>query len=248
MVGLIYKDLCCLRKHIKLFAVWTFIVIILAVLFILSMKYGNVAQMIASMSEEEFFGMFQTAIWCILIVPIASSAMIQECFKEDTKSNFKKCLYTLPIKEETAVFGRYMSGLAFLFLGFLGNLAASICIALSTDVIKFKQLLGFSVTFLALMIVYEAFVMFVLYTVDGKKADLIQCVPLVIWWVLWVVFFTKNVDKMTDEQFTAFLKSIMDKLNDLMTNKCIWILLFALVFMGLSYIGSVFMQKKRGLR
>lgn len=248
MIGLIYKDLCCLRKHIKMFAVWTLVVILLSILFILSMKYGNVAQMIESLSEEEFFGMFQTAIWCVLIVPIASSAMIQECFKEDTKANFKKCLYALPIKEETAVFGRYMSGLTFLFMGFLGNLAASICIALATDVFKFKQLLGFSVTFLALMIVYEAFVMFVLYTVDGKKADLIQCVPLVILLVCGEVFFVKKVDKMTDEQFTAFLKSIMDKLNDLMTNKCIWILLFALLFMGLSYIGSVFMQKKRGLR
>ena len=248
MVGLIYKDLCCLRKHIKTFAVLTFVVIALAILFILSMKYGNVAQMIASMSEEEFFGMFQAAIWYVLILPIASSAMIQECFKEDTKANFKKCLYTLPIKEETAVFGRYMSGLTFLFLGFLGNLVASVSIALSTDVFQFRQLLGFSVTFLAVMIFYEAFVMFILYTVDGKKADLIQCVPLVVLLVLGEILFVKKVDKMSDEQFTAFLKSMMDKLSDLMVNKCIWILLLALLFMVISYIGSVYMQKKRGLK
>ena len=248
MVGLIYKDLCCLRKHIKMFAVWTLVVIILSVLFILSMKYGNVAHMIASMSEEEFFGMFQTAIWCILIVPIASSAMIQECFKEDSKANFKKCLYALPVKEEKIVFGRYMAGLTFLFFGFLGNLTASVSIALSTDVFKFRQLLGFSVTFLALMIAYEAFVMFVMYTVDGKKADLIQCVPLVILLIAFEVFFVNYVADMSDEQFTVFLKSIMDKLNDLMVNECVWILLFALLFMGLSYIGSVFVQKKRGVR
>ena len=248
MVGLIYKDLCCLRKHIRMFAVWTLVVIILSVLFILSMKYGNVAHMIASMSEEEFFEMFQTAIWCILIVPIASSAMIQECFKEDSKANFKKCLYALPVKEEKIVFGRYMAGLTFLFLGFLGNLTASVSIALSTDVFKFRQLLGFSVTFLALMIAYEAFVMFVMYTVDGKKADLIQCVPLVILLIAFEVFFVNYVADMSDEQFTVFLKSIMDKLNDLMVNECVWILLFALLFMGLSYIGSVFVQKKRGVR
>ncbi len=248
MVGLIYKDLCCLRKHIKMFAILTVVVIALSLLFVLSMEHGNVALMIAEMSEEEFFGLFQTAIWCVMILPIACSAMIQECFKEDSTANFKKCLYALPVKEEKVVGGRYMAGLAFLFLGFLGTLAVGTSIALATDVFKFRQLLGYSVTFLAVIILYEAFVMFVLYSVDGKKADLIQCVPLVILLVLWGGFFTKKVDKMSEEQFTAFVKSVMDTLNDLMTNKCIWILLFALLVMGLSYIGSVFMQKKRGLR
>ena len=36
MVGLIYKDLCCLRKHIKMFATLTAVVIALSLLFVLS--------------------------------------------------------------------------------------------------------------------------------------------------------------------------------------------------------------------
>ena len=109
MVGLIYKDLCCLRKHIKMFAVLTGIVITLSLLFVLSMEHGNVALMIAEMSEEEFFGLFQTAIWCVMILPIACSAMIQECFKEDATANFKKCLYALPVKEAKVVGGCLLS-------------------------------------------------------------------------------------------------------------------------------------------
>ncbi len=248
MVGLIYKDLCCLKKHIKMFVILTTIVIVLSILFVLSMEHGNVALMIAEMSEEEFFGMFQTAIWCVMILPIACSAVIQECFKEDATANFKKCLYALPVKEEKVVGGRYMAGLVFLFLGFLGTLAVGTSIALATDVFKFRQLLGYSVTFLAVIILYEAFVMFVLYTVDGKKADLIQCVPLVILLFGFMYFFTKHVAAMSDEQFTRFLKDAMDKLSELMVNDCIWILLASLLIMGISYIGSVFMQKKRGLR
>lgn len=247
MVGLIYKDLCCLRKNIKAFVLVTFVTIVLSVLFILSIKYGNVALMIADMSEEEFFGMFQTAIWCVLILPIASSAMIQECFKEDTNANFKKCLYAMPVKEESVVGGRYMSGLAFLFLGFLGTLVASFCISLSTDTIKFTQLLSYCVTFLAVLIVYEAFVMFVLYTVEGKKADLIQCIPLVVLLFGFGYFFVNEINDMTDEQFMEFSMNIMNKANDMMMKYCIWILLGALFLMGISYAGSVIVQKKRGL-
>ena len=248
MVGLIYKDYCCLKKHIKIFFVCTLGVIGLSILFILSMKYGNVALMIADLSEEEFFGLFQTAIWCVLILPIATSAMIQECFKEDTKANFKKCLYALPVKEEKVVGGRYLSAITFLFLGFLGTLTASACIALATDAFKFRQLLGYSVTFFAVLIIYEAFVMFVLYTVDGKKADLIQCVPLIVLLLGSMYFFVNYVADMSDEQFTEFGTRLMTRINDVMVNDCIWILLLALFIMGISYIGSVFVQKKRGLK
>ena len=248
MIGLIYKDLCCLRKHIKIFATLTIGVIALSILFVLSMEHGNVAFMIAEMSEEDFFNMFQMAIWCVMIMPIASSAIIQECFKEDTKANFKKCLYALPVTEEKLVGGRYLSGLVFLLLGFLGTLAVGICIALSTDVFKLGQMLGYSVTFLAVVIFYEAFCMLVLYAVDGKKADLIQCIPFIVLIVGYMVWFIMKTADMPDEQFTHFLKDLMDTFNDIMVNKCIWILLFAILFMGISYIGSVFMQKKRGLK
>lgn len=247
MVGLIYKDLCCLKKHIKVFILVTLATIVLSVLFILSIKYGNVALMIAEMSEEEFFGMFQTAIWCVLILPIVSSAMIQECFNEDTKVNFKKCLYALPVKEENVVGGRYVSGLAFLFLGFLGTLVASICICFATDAFKFTQLLSYCITVLAALIVYEAFVMFVLYTVDGKKADLIQCIPLVALFFGIGYLFVNKISDMTNEQFMEFSMNTMNKAKDLMMKYCILVLLGALLIMGISYVGSVLVQKKRGL-
>lgn len=248
MIGLIYKDLCCLRKHIKIFVILTVGVIALSILFVLSMEYGNVAFMIAEMSEEEFFNLFQMAIWCVMIMPIASSCIIQECFKEDNKANFKKCLYVLPVTEEKLVGGRYLSGLVFLLMGFLGTLAVGICIALSTDVFQFGQMLGYSVTFLALLIFYEAFCMLVLYAVDGKKADLIQCIPFVVLIDGYMTWFIMQTVNMPDEQLTQFLKDLMDKFNDVMVNDCIWILFLALLFMGMSYIGSVFIQKKRGLK
>ena len=248
MVGLIYKDLCCLRKYIKMFVILTIGTIALSILFVLSMKYGNAAIMIAEMSEEEFINMFQMAIWCVMILPIASSGIIQECFKEDTKANFKKCLYALPVKEEKLVGGRYLSALAFLLLGFLGTLMVGLSIALSTDVFNIRQMLGYSVTFLAVLIFYEAFCMLVLYAVDGKKADLIQCIPFIVLIMGYMFWFIMKTADMSDEQFTSFFKYLLDKFNDIMVNDCVWILLLALLFMGMSYIGSVFIQKKRGLK
>ena len=141
-----------------------------------------------------------------------------------------------------------MAGLVFLLLGFLGTLSVGGCIALATDAFKFQELLGCSITFLALVIMYEAFVMFILYTVDGKKADLIQCVPLVVALVGFMAWFIRKTADMADEQFTQLLRDSMDKINDIMTYHCIWILLVALFCMAISYIGSVFIQKKRGLK
>lgn len=248
MAGLIYKDICCLKKSLRIFVVITLGTIGMAVLFILSMKYGNVAKITTIMSQEEFFEFFQVSIWCVLILPIASSAMIQECFKEDTKANFQKCLYTLPVKEEIVVGSRYLTGVNCLFLGFLGTLVASGSIALTTDAFRFTQLLAYSVTFLAILIVYEAFVMFVLYTVNGKKADLIQCIPLVLLLFLTEYFFMNKARNMTDEQLTEFFTRVMEKVNDLMLHKCIWILLASLLLFLISYMGSVYVQKKRGFR
>ena len=72
--------------------------------------------------------------------------------------------------------------------------------------------------------------MFILYTVDGKKADLIQCVPLVVALVGFMAWFIGKTADMADEQFTQLLRDSMDKINDIMTYHCIWILLVALPF------------------
>ena len=249
MIGLIYKDLCCLRKNIKIFILVTLVVIVLSVLFIFSMQYGNIATFIRTegISEEEFFNLFQVAIWAILILPIAAASMIQECYKEDKRVNFSKCLNSLPVKPETIVGSRYLSGVAYLMLGLIGSVVASFFISVATDEFSFGQLTAYCITFMAGLLVYEAFVMFVLYIADGKKADLIQCIPLIVLLFVAEYFFVVKTDTMTDEEFGAFTTTAMEKINSFMIENCIWGLLAALLLVGISYLGSVLVQKKRGI-
>lgn len=249
MVGLIYKDIYCLKKNIKLFVVITLGVIVLSVLLILSMQYGNIQTFLSTeeITEEEFFSLFQAAIWCVLILPIAAATMITDCYKEDKKASFSKCLYTLPVKEEVIVGSRYIAGVLFLLLGLVGSVVASVCISFATDVFSLGQLISYCVTFTAVLLVYLAFLMFLLYTVDGRKADFIQCIPLVILFFVAEYLIVEKGGDLSAEEFSLYMTNMEESINQFMIKNSVWLLLAAFGIVGISYLGSVMVRKKRGI-
>lgn len=249
MLGLIYKDIYCLKKHIRLFAVITIGVIVLAVSLILSMQYGNVAKFIRAegITEEEFLSYFQAAIWATLLLPIASTAVIAECYKEDKKASFSKVLYSLPVKEAEIAGSRYLSGAIFLLLGLLGSMVASVCISFATDAFKLGELLSYSITFTAGLFLYLSFVMLLMYAMDGKKAALIECIPLVILMFVVEYFVVEKGGDMSEAEFANYMTGMIESVNNFMQNNSIWLLVAALFVMAISYLGSVQVLKKRGI-
>lgn len=251
MTGLIRKDLYCLRKNLKIFFGVTIGVIVIAVLFILSSRFGNVAKGIEEMKvendmgEEIFYSLFQIAIWLVLLIPVSFLSMIVECFKEDKKAGFGKYLFTLPLRESQMVAGRYASCMLFAVVGLMGSFLAAFFVSLVSDFFSFAKLSGYVLCFSAALLVYMSLVMFLLYLFGAQKADLIQCVPFVILLIACFVFVESKLLSLPKTELDSYCLKLMNSVADFMTQKCGLIFLAALGCMALSFFGSCKVVKWR---
>ena len=252
MLGLICKDLYCLKKSLWQFLFVTLGVILLAVLFLLSAEYGNVAKGIKSMqaegqmSEGEFYSLFQIAVWAILFIPVAFVSMVVECFKEDRKAGFYKCTLSMPLKEEEIVGSRYAACLLFAVVGTAGSILAAFLVSLVSGVYAFEKLLGAVTVFLAAMLIYMSFVMFMLYLLGVERADLIQCAPFVILFLSAFIAMQVRLHGMSETELERFLEDIMTKgLIGFLENHWGWMLLLAMFCMAVSFWGSCHILKLR---
>ncbi|MBD5544196.1 MAG: ABC-2 transporter permease [Lachnospiraceae bacterium] len=251
MVGLIQKDMYCLKGNLKTFLIVSISVIVLSVLFILSARYGNVAKGIEQMKiesnlgEEEFYAFFQGAVWCVLLLPMSFLGMIAECFKEDKKAGFSRQMLTLPLSDGKIVGSRYISCLLLAVISLADSLLAGFFVSLVSDVFPLQKMLGYILCFNGALLAYMSVQMFLIYTFGEKKSDLIQCVPLVILLLLAIYIFQTRLSNVTDAQVNAYMIGMINQIADFMIEKCGLILLAAMGCMALSFFGSWKIFQKR---
>lgn len=253
MSGLIRKDMYCLRKNIKLFVFVTIGVIILSVLFIISARTGNVAKGIeemkaeseGAMAEETFYSFFRIAIWVILFIPVSFLSMVVECFKEDREAGFSKTLFSMPLSIQKIVGSRYASCLLFAGVGLLGSFLAGVFVSLVSDSFRFSELSGCVFCFCAALLVYMSIVLFMLYFFGVERADLIQCAPFVILFVIIFIFFQTRIFSLPENELDAFLQKLVNGISDFLEKKALLIFLVSLACMTLSYCGSCMVLKKK---
>lgn len=251
MTGLMRKDLYCLRKNLITFFAVTTGVIVLSVLFVISAQSGNVAEGIEemmlenAMSEEEIFSLFKTAVCCVLCLPLAFLTMVVECFKEDYKAGFSKVLLSMPLKDREIVGSRYISCLIFTLLGMIGSGIAGVCVTLVSDSFAFEKLFPFIVTFCAVLLIYMSLCMFLLYLFGAERADLIQCVPFVMLFILVMIFFQVKSAGMTAEELDIFLERLLEQLKNFSVKTSICFLAASLCCMTVSFFGACSIVKRR---
>lgn len=256
MKGLIIRDLYCLKKSIKLLLAVTAGVILLAVLFVLSSKYGNVASGVVSMraedpeAAEQMFGMFEVGIWVILAVPLAFIANVTDCFKEDHRADFQKFLFTMPVKYSAVVGSRYITCLIFAVVSYIGSMSAAFFVSLASDSYKFSELASIVSVVAAVFVVYAAIVLLLMYILGGSRADLVQIIPFVAIGVVVYAIFVRKMLSMDDAQLDAVManfRGMLDKVKSTTTNYGVICLFVALLILGLSYVLSVnVMNHKKG--
>lgn len=214
MPGLIRKDLYCLKKSLWQFLFVTLGVILLAVLFLLSAGYGNVAKGIENMqaegqmSEAEFYALFQIAVWLILLIPVAFVCMVVDCFKADQKAGFYKCLMSLPLQEYEIVGSRYVCCLLIAAVGMAGSAVAAILVSMISGVYALEKLLGAVAVFTAVLLIYMSFVMFMLYLLGVERADLIQCVPFAVLLLAAFLVVQRKLQGMSEPELDTFLEEL----------------------------------------
>lgn len=180
MKGLIIKDIYCLRRSLKQIMLLIAAVIVLALLFTLSSRYGNVALAMKKMAadgeltEKEFMDMFRLGIWVLLLIPIALLGNILDCYKADSDAHFMKMQFALPVSRAHIVISRYAICMIYAGIGLIGSLLAAGAVSLSSDTLPFRELSSVILFFFGIMILFISIVMPLYYLFGTKYADFIQ--------------------------------------------------------------------------
>lgn len=251
MIGLIRKDMYCLRKNLKLLLGVTAGVIVIALLYILSSKYGNIARGYEVMAEESFLkkedllGMTKVVVYFSLLVPIAFLGTIVECFKEDWKAGFYKCMMSMPLNDAKRVGSRYVSCLLFALVGMAGSMLAAFLISLVSEDMPFINSLRYIVIFETVLLVYMSFIMFLLYWLGAGKADLIQCIPFVLVLIVVEVLMGKELASVPEGEEMQIISGLAESISSFVNHYGYLLFPGALLCMGISFLGSWIMIKRR---
>lgn len=252
MTGLILKDVYCLKRNLKTFAMVSIGVIVIAVLFILSCRYGNLAKGMEemrvenNMSEEEFYSFYQMEIRLVLCLPAAFLTIIAECFKADRKAGFYKQMQVFPLSDKKIVGSRYAACLLLSIVCLADSFLAAFFVSLASEVFSFQDMIAYVCCFHGILLIYVGIVMLLIYVFGAEKTDLIQCVPFIIFLVVAVILFQKKISGMSDAQMDACMISMARDISEFITEQSFRIYLIALICMGVSFVGSckVFQMRK----
>lgn len=254
MRGLVLKDMYCLKKNLTLFFGVTVGVIAMSLLYILSSKYGNIAteyeamQTMESVSSEEaamLQGTTKAVVYFSLLVPIAFLATIVECFKEDLKAGFYKTMMSLPLSNAKIVGSRYLSCMLFTVVAMLGSIMTAFLVSLVEEDMPFENSLKYILLFTTVLMVYISLVIFLLYLFGARKADLIQCVPFVILLIAAEGWFVKKLLAAPEGEEMGIFSDLGESVKVLVNDYGYILFLGALLCMGISFLGSWFMMKRR---
>ena len=251
MIGLIYKDVICLKKNLKLFVAVGIGVLLLAVMFALSCKMGNIADGLKNYDATDTMGLellitvIDIAMHMVLFIPVAFIGNIIDCFLADYKAGFNNSLMGMPVKYSEIVGARYIAMILYGMLGLGFALVTGIGISAATDSIVFKEMLSVTLMFTGIMIIYMGIVIPCIYVWGAKRSDLICAAPFVIALIAGIIYMVLNEDKMPETEMDIAI--ILDKFGDFISHKGFITLVIAGICLVASYLLSVvIIKKKRG--
>lgn len=251
MRGLMIKDFCCLRKSRKTFILVAAGVILMAVLFVLSCRFGNLAAArtrigledpaLAELMEQAA----QIVICFLLLLPIAFLGSLAECFKEDARVGFWKPLSALPLSPWEVVGSRFLTCLLFAAVSMGVSALAALCVSSVEEQYRLEKLLVLILTFGACFLIYMSLCMFLIYLLGARRADLIQILPLGLLYLGIGCSLLMRLQEMSEEEMLQFGRQLGPRLWEMLERGYGLLLLLAAGCMVLAYLGSVAVVKQR---
>ncbi len=258
MLGLLRKDLYCMRKHSRELIFVSLGIIILAVAFAYSMEYGNLAKAIAEskptdgvsaeMNEELILGMFRYGVWMMLLVPVALVTNVADCFREDSKADFAKLGYCLPVNELQLVGSRYLTTCIYIAVAVCASLLAACLVAWRTETYTFSGLASVVLCFAALMIVGVSTWIVTLYLFGTRHFEMLQIAELIIGGGIGgylVLNKTGVFEKLEEPEATYRLIALLDSIKSFLESKGLLLFAVSLGVLALSYVVAVLIAKRR---
>ncbi len=250
MKGLIIKDFMVLRKNLIEFVMILSLSSVVAIMFILSAQYGNLASAKESLLADPQVGEFglismtSLALTCYLFVPMAAVADMSYIFREDGKAGFSSVAAVLPVTVRQRVSARYITILCTLVAGVIFDIFAALIISRMTELIVFGEMINMIFAVASFLMIYSSLCIFECILWGQGKEEVAMIVSTVIIMVVMVVCGYQKFKNAIFNNDDQIMKDIME----LLKHKAYILVIIALVTLILSYTCSVAVaNRKRGV-
>lgn len=180
MKGLVIKDLFCLKKRLTILCFAIAGVLVLSIMFVLSARFGNVAQAGKDMLKDDNMtaidveNLAVTALAFFMLVPIAAVGDIAMVCDMDEKAGFCKVSASLPVSLKKRVLARYFTVIALYSISTLIDIIIAFVLSRISDLITFSIFLNIIFSCVSIMILYSVCVIFYCFVLDSGKTSYAQ--------------------------------------------------------------------------
>lgn len=255
MKGLVIKDMMCLRKQRVIFCYVVFCTVVLSVMFVLSAKFGNIAQAGQKMMVENGIGemdvknLSTNVLILFMFLPIAMVGDVAAILTADGKAGFTSVSSILPVSVEKRVLAKYIT-ITFMFgIGVAIDLVLSFVLSLLTDLISFREFFGIIIGVASIMLMYGTLTI-VFHCFYGYGKESYSQITAILFMGMGTVLVKREDVKEILLQLTMQTQSnpYINRFMDFMKYKSYILFIVSLVVALLSYMVSVrIAKKKRGI-
>lgn len=261
MIGLIIKDMMCLKGQLKTFAYVVCGVLAVSVMYVISCRTGNLAALgdailatDGDVQEFEVRNIASMALIVFLLLPVASIGDLAGVFSEDHKASFGKVAGSLPLSLNKRLLSRYLSIFSLIALGVAVDVLIASVLSALTDLMTFAEFLGVIIAAASVMAIYCALVIFYCVMLGSGREQFSMLISLLTMVVLYVVVRFRKLreifvsaaegsagdNDMDVERLWDFLYALKSRS---------WkLLVFALLVIVISYVASYAVaDRKRGV-
>ena len=250
------KDLMCLRKQMILFVYTVAGVLALSIMFVLSARFGNIADANQTMMIEnnltdmDIKNLCTTVLILFMLLPIAMVGDVTTIFRMDGKAGFTSISSILPLSVNKRVLAKYLTVFMMFGIGVIVDIVVSFVLSVFTDIISFADFFGIIISAASLMCIYGAFVILFCFLFGYGKEDY---AIVVSWAVIIIIAILANIKKIKlifssmesgSPDFSYFFNDFMNFIK----HKYFALFAVAVIVMAASYFVSIGIAKrKRGV-
>lgn len=222
MKGLVIKDLICMKKQLVIFSYTIITVFIVAVMFVISAKYGNIAlgakEMLKEnpMTEMDLQSMMVWALMGMMLLPIAAVSDFSQLFRADFKAGFSVVSASLPLSIKKRLLAKYLTVFSLIGIGIVVDLVIAFVLSMITDLVSFAEFCGIIFSMASVLIMLGTVTIIFVFLLGKGKEDYATLLSLVSLVSLGVVLNYQKVkliisDDAPDSMFSDFVNYLVDK-------------------------------------
>lgn len=258
MKGLLLKDLMCLRKQCVLFGYVVFVVLIMSIMLVLSVKVGNLAGLSASMEEEsgltvgQLENLLSFILMLFMLLPIVMTEDVTSIFAADGKAGFSKVSSSLPVSLEKRLLSRYLMLGTMFGIGVGVDTIITFILSLLTDIISFADFFGIIISVASIMLLYGAIAIVFCLELDDGKAEKAQMYTFNTMFIGFCIVKYKDIKGFLIQMFSGSgeegdVSVFFDAIN-FMKYRSYVLLIIAFVAVCISYgLSLAIAKRKRGI-